>query len=68
MITAVVPSRALAAVGSSVCGGDRAAAARRRYVAFDLLAAGDAGDIQHAPWLRRTGCWSSTFPPTSGCG
>ena len=51
-----------AAVGRAVFGRDRAAAARLHYVAFDLLAAGDAGDIQHQPWLRRTALLAEHFP------
>ena len=49
------------AVGHAVSGRDRAGAARPHYVAFDLLAAGATGDIQHAPWLRRTALLAEHF-------
>jgi len=56
------PIQDFAAVGRAVFGRDRAANARLHYVAFDLLAAGDAGDIQHHPWLKRTALLADHFP------
>ena len=56
------PIQDFAAVGRAVFGRDRAAAARLHYVAFDALAAGDNGDIQNAPWLRRTALLAEHFP------
>ena len=41
------PTQDFAAVGRAVFGGDQEAIARLHYVAFDVLAAGDGGDIQH---------------------
>jgi bifunctional non-homologous end joining protein LigD len=56
------PVQDFAGVGRAVFGRDRAAASRLHYVAFDLLAAGNAGDIQHAPWLRRTALLAEHLP------
>jgi ATP-dependent DNA ligase len=56
------PVQDFAAVGRAVFGRDDAAAARLHYVAFDLLAAGDAGDIQRASWLWRTALLAEHFP------
>jgi ATP-dependent DNA ligase len=56
------PVQDFAGVGRAVFGRDGAAAARLHYVAFDLLAAGDAGDIQPEPWLRRTAQLAEEFP------
>ena len=56
------PVQDFAGVGRAVFGRDRAAAARLHYVAFDLLAAGNAGDIQDLPWLRRTALLAEHFP------
>jgi hypothetical protein len=62
MIATVVRSRTSPAVGRAAFGCDRAAATRLHYVAFDLLAAGDAGDIQHQPWLRRNPLLAEHLP------
>jgi ATP dependent DNA ligase domain len=56
------PVQDFAAVGRAVFGSGRAASARLHYVAFDLLAAGDDGDIQHQPWRRRTELLAEHFP------
>jgi ATP-dependent DNA ligase len=56
------PVQDFAAVGRAVFGRDHDAGARLHYVAFDLLAAGDVGDIQHRPWLQRTALLAERFP------
>jgi ATP-dependent DNA ligase len=56
------PVQDFAAVGRAVFGRDRAASGRLHYVAFDLLTAGDQGDIQHRPWLQRTALLADHFP------
>jgi ATP-dependent DNA ligase len=56
------PVQDFAAVGRAVFGGDRVAGARLHYVAFDLLAAGGAGDIKLQPWLQRTALLAEGFP------
>jgi bifunctional non-homologous end joining protein LigD len=56
------PVQDFAAVGRAVFGGDREAIARLYYVAFDVLAAGDGGDVQAWPWLKRTTVLADRFP------
>ena len=56
------PVQDFAAVGRAVFGGDQEAIGRLHYVAFDVLAAGDEGDIQAWPWLKRTTVLADRFP------
>ncbi len=56
------PVQDFAAVGRAVFGGDRSAIARLHYVAFDVLAAGDLGDIQAWSWRERTALLAERFP------
>ncbi len=56
------PIQDFAAVGRAVFGRDRTARARLHYVAFDLLAAGNHGDIRDQSWLRRTALLGEHFP------
>jgi ATP-dependent DNA ligase len=56
------PAQDFAAVGRAVFGGDRDAVARLHYVAFDVLAAGDAGDIQARPVMERATVLADRFP------
>jgi bifunctional non-homologous end joining protein LigD len=56
------PVQDFAAVPRAVFGGDRDAAARLHYVVFDVLAAGDAGDIQAKPLLERATVLADRFP------
>jgi bifunctional non-homologous end joining protein LigD len=56
------PAQDFAAVGRAVFGGDQEAIARLHYVAFDVLAAGDGGDIQASPWLKRVTVLAERFP------
>jgi ATP-dependent DNA ligase len=56
------PVQDFAAVGRAVFGGDRDAIDRLHYIAFDVLAAGDGGDIRAWPWLKRTAVLAEQFP------
>jgi hypothetical protein len=56
------PVEDFAAVGRAVFGHDPAAAAQLHYVAFDVLAAGARGDVQHHPWERRTALLAERLP------
>jgi bifunctional non-homologous end joining protein LigD len=56
------PVQDFAAVSRAVFGGDKEAIARLHYVAFDVLAAGDGGDIQALPWLKRSTVLAERFP------
>jgi ATP-dependent DNA ligase len=56
------PVQDFAAVGRAVFGGDRDAIARLHYVAFDLLATGDGGDVQARPLLERATMLADRFP------
>jgi hypothetical protein len=55
-------SRNFAAVGRAVFGGDCDAVARLHYFAFDVLAAGDGGDIQARPLSERATVLADRFP------
>ena len=56
------PIQDFAAVGRAVFGSDRDAVMRLHYVAFDVLAAGDRGDIQGRPLLERATVLADRFP------
>jgi ATP dependent DNA ligase domain len=56
------PVQDFAAVGRAVFGGDQEAIARLHYVAFDVLTAGDDGNIQAWPRLKRTTMLADRFP------
>jgi bifunctional non-homologous end joining protein LigD len=56
------PVQDFAAVGRAVFGGDQEAIASLHYVAFDVLATSDGGDIQASPWLRRTAVLANRLP------
>jgi ATP-dependent DNA ligase len=56
------PVQDFAAVGPAVFGGDHDAIARLHYVAFDVLAAGEAGDIQSRPLHDRAAMLADRFP------
>jgi bifunctional non-homologous end joining protein LigD len=56
------PVQDFAAVGRAAFGRDPAAAAQLHYVAFDVLAAGKRGDIQHHPWRQRTALLAEHLP------
>ena len=57
-----IPVQDFAAVGRAVFGGHSDAVARLHYVAFDVLAAGDDGDIQARPLLERATVLADRFP------
>lgn len=56
------PVQDFAAVGRAVFAGHPDAIASLHYVAFDVLATDDGGDIQASPWLKRTTALADRFP------
>lgn len=55
------PVQDFAAVGRAVFGGDRDAIARLHYIALDVLAAGEAGDVQARPLVKRAAILAERF-------
>ncbi len=56
------PVQDFAAVGRAVFGGDQDAIDRLHYVAFDVLVAGEIGDVRSWPWSERTALLAERFP------
>ncbi len=56
------PVQDFAAVGRAVFGGDPDAIDRLHYVAFDVLTAGEVGDVRSWPWSERTALLAERFP------
>jgi ATP-dependent DNA ligase len=56
------PVQDFAAVGRAAFGRDRTACSRVQYVAFDVLATGDGGDVQTRPWRERCVILADRFP------